>query len=199
MNNGQPPLHHDSQAVREVALLPDEKVAHCFTPDKGLTGQIPVKGEMLVVTSERLIAFRQGEGSSRTFLAPVGELNGVAVKSGSLTLGSILQGALLAVGSVFIYIVVAYWIQARVEGPEVPVINMAFGPFIMFLGLLMGLALIAKFYFAKPDGSVTFQGRDWTLEFPYRSDRAGEEIQQVVSSVFAARQSRNGHEYLWDD
>ena len=61
------------------------------------------------------------------------------------------------------------------------------------------MGLVARYYFATEDGSVTFQGSNWNFAFPYRGKRAGQDLEQVINSVFAARFYQNGHAFLWED
>jgi len=96
---------------------------------------------------------------------------------------------LLIIGGIFL----AYWLTGQFSGPSVPVLKMDTGPLLVLIVVLIGLVLIGRYYFAKEDGSVIFQGSNWVFAFPYRSDRAGQDIYQVVNSVFAARQARNGY------
>ena len=54
---------------------------------------------------------------------------------------------------------------------------------------LIGAFFIGKHYFTKEEGTVTFQGGNWTFSFPYKGDDAIIEIYQVVNSVFADRRA----------
>ena len=188
-----------SAFIREVALLPGETVDHVFSPELGLTQDSPVDGEMLVATNQRIVAFCRNGGRDETFLFPVADLQGVAVKGRSRNVASIAQGVLLAAGGIFLYAAVAYWMTGRFDGPTVPLINMDIGPLLVLLLTLAGGVVMGRFYFTKADGSVMFQGNNWSFTFPYRGERAGREIYQLVNSVFASRFSKNGHLFLWED
>ena len=123
----------------------------------------------------------------------------MAVKGRSRNLASIVQGVLLAAGGIFLYAAVAYWLTGRFDGPSVPLINMDIGPLLVLLLTLAGGVVMGRFYFTKDDGLVTFQGHNWSFTFPYRGERAGQEIYQLVNSVFASRFGMNGHLFLWED
>ena len=58
--------------IREVALLPLERVTHVFAPQDGLVAVPPSTGQMLVLTSQRLIAFCRGGGPARYLSGPHG-------------------------------------------------------------------------------------------------------------------------------
>jgi hypothetical protein len=189
----------DVTHIRDIALLPGERVTHVFSPDRGLTDVLPVEGQVLITTDRRILAFSQVDGRHETFLAPLEELKGVSVKTSARTPGSLFQGILLTLGAIFLYLVIAYWLTGRLEGPGIPFINIDLAPFLVLLLILLGVLLAGKHYFAKKAGSVTFQGSAWVFAFPCRGNTVGQEIYQVVNSVFAARQSGGGYSFLWEE
>ncbi len=193
MINGTPGQQSYITHIREVALLSGERIIQVFCPDRGLTQEPPVRGKVLVTTNQRILAFSRDDDRNETYLAPVEELKGVAVKTGDRSYSSLFQGLLLIIGGIFLYLVLAYWLTGQFTGPSVPVLNMDTGPLMVLIVVLIGLVVIGRYYFAREDGSVIFQGSSWVFAFPYRSDRARQDIYQVVNSVFAARQARNGY------
>ena len=199
MFNGSNATENGLTHIRNVALLPGETIRHVFSPKLGLMHKPPENGQLLVATSQRVLAFCHHDGRNEIFLVSVGELQSVALKARSRTATSMVQGALLAVGGILLYVAVAYWLTGRFDGPSVPVINMDVAPLLMLLLTLVGVAPVGRHYFSKQDGSVTFQGSNWTFAFPYRGDKAGQDIFQVVNTVFAVRQSHDSHSFFWED
>ena len=193
MISGAPEKQSYITHIREVALLSGEKIIQVFRPDLGVTQEPPVRGKVLITTNQRILAFSSDSERNETYLVPVEELKGVAVKTGDRSYGSLFQGLLLIIGGIFLYLVAAYWLTGRFTGPSIPVINMDTGPLMVLIVVLVGLALIVRYYFGREDGSVIFQGSSWVFAFPYESQRARQDIYQVVNSVFAARQARNGY------
>ena len=179
--------------VREVALLSGERIVQVFCPDRGLTQEPPVRGKILITTNQRILAFYRDNDRNETNLVPIEELNGVAVKTGDRSYGSLFQGLLLIIGAIFLYLVVAYWLTGRFTGGSVPVLGISWGSMMVLMLVLIGLGLVARHYFGKEDGSIIFQGSSWVFAFPYQSDRSRQDIYTVVNSVFAARQARNGY------
>ena len=179
--------------VREVALLSGERIVQVFCPDRGLTQEPPVRGKILITTNQRILAFYRDDDRNETNLVPIEELNGVAVKTGDRSYGSLFQGLLLIIGAIFLYLVVAYWLTGRFTGGSVPVLGISWGSMMVLMLVLIGLGLVARHYFGKEDGSIIFQGSSWVFAFPYQSDRSRQDIYTVVNSVFAARQARNGY------
>ena len=175
--------------IRDVALLPEERVSHVFCPDTGLTGEPPGTGQVLVTTNQRIMAFSIDEGGRETFMVPIEDLRGISVKAGTRTSAALVQGILLIAGALFVYLVLAYWLTGRFQGPTIPLIRMDTGAFMVFVGALMGAFFIGRHYFAKEEGSVTFQGGNWAFTFPYKGEAPGYEIYRVINSVFADRRS----------
>ena len=193
MISGMPGQQSYITHIREVALLSGERIIQVFCPDQGLTPEPPVRGKVLITTNQRILAFSRDDDRNETYLVPIEELKGVAIKTGDRSYGSLFQGLLLIVGGIFLYLVVAYWLTGQSTGPSVPVLNMDTGPLMVLIVVLVGLVLIGRYYFAKTDGSMIFQGSSWVFAFPYSNGRARQDIYQVVNSVFAARQARNGY------
>ena len=189
----------DVTQVRGVALLSGETINYVFTPELGLTEAPPPTGQVLITTNQRVLAFCQNDGRDETFLAPADEVKGVAVNSRSRNPTSLLQGTVLGVGGILLYIVAAYWLTGRFDGPNVPIINIDVGPLLALLGALLAVYLVGRQYFAKDDGAVVFQGNNWSFEFPYRLGQPSQEIYEVVNSLFAARLTSDGHSDLWED
>ena len=186
------PLAGPGAMVRKVTLLPGETATHFFCPDKGLVPEVRERGWMLVLTSKRIIAFGQGEGMKETMLMPVEEVKAVAVKAGRRSKGMLFQGALMLTAGVILYVLLAYWLTGRIDGPAIPIIRMDLVAFLVFLAILSGVGVMAQFYFGKPDGEVAFQGDGVKLVFPFRGETAGDQVYQVVDAAFAARQLVRG-------
>ena len=192
MISGTPGQQSYITHIREVALLSGERVIQVFCPDRGLAQEPPVRGKVLITTNQRILAFSRDD-RNETYLVPIEELKGVAVKTGDRSYGSLFQGLLVIIGGIFLYLVAAYWLTGHFTGGSVPVLNISTGSLMVLIVVLIGLALIVRYYFGREDGSVIFQGSGWVFAFPYQSDRARQDIYKVVNSVFAARQARNGY------
>lgn len=185
--------------LRGVALLPGEKITHAFSPDGGLVRELPVNGRLLITTNQRIISFSQDQNRQETVLVPVEELKGVVVKSDTRRSISLLRWAVLAVVGLFLYVVIAYWVTGRFDGPSIPLIGIDLGPLIVLLAVVWGVFLVGRYYFARESSVVTFQGSNWAFTFSYRGDKAEAEIYQVVNTLFTARRSRNGFAFLWEE
>lgn len=199
MFNGSQMTETSTTHVRNIALLPGETIDHIFSPELGLTQQASDNGQLLITTNQRVLAFCRNQGRNETHMLPVSELQIVTVKTRTRSAATIAQGVLLGLGAILLYLAAAYWITGRVEGPSIPVINIDLVPFLVLLIALAGVGLVVRHYFATEDGAVTFQGSNWNFDFPYKGQRAGQDLQQVVNSVFATRLYQNGRAFLWED
>ena len=173
--------------IRGVPLLPQERVNHTFTPTDGLSQEPSATGRLLVITNQRIITFSQGQKGDETVLVPVEELNGVVVKPESRNSGSLLQGLMLLVAGALIYLISGYWLADRLEGPNIPIINLDVWAIVILAALIWGGWLIGRHYFAKELGLVTFQGGNWAFSFPYTGNKPTEEVHQVIRTAFLSR------------
>ena len=191
--NGDPKRKSYVTHIREVALLPGERLSHAFSPTLGLTEEPPVDGQILITTNQRIMAFSREDGRDETYLVPVEELKGVVVKSSARDSASLLQWLALVVGGLFIYLIVAYWFTGQFDPWNVPFIGIDLGAFMVLLATAAGVLLIGKYYFAKATGSVTFQGSNWLFTFPFRSSQVRDDVYQLVNTLFIDRRSQNAY------
>ncbi len=183
--------------IRGVPLLPQEWVKHSFTPADGISQEPSATGRLLVTTNQRIISFSQGQKGDETVLVPVDELNGVVVKPEARSSGSLLQGLLLLVAGGLIYLISGYWLADRLQGPNIPIINLDVWALVILGALIWGGWLIGHHYFARELGQVTFQGGNWAFSFPYTGEKPTAEVHQVIRSTFVSRTalvSWNHHE-----
>lgn len=179
--------------IRDVALLPGERVTHVFSPATGLSDEPPVEGQLLITTDQRILAFSQEDGKAQTNIVPVEELAGVLVRSSARGFGSLVQGLVLVVAGLVVYIIVSYWLTGHVDGPAVPFIGMDVGALLVLLAVIAGVVLVGRYYFVRDTGSVVFQGSNWLFAFPYHSDKSKLQVYRLVNTAFVARRSLNGH------
>ncbi len=174
--------------IRQVLLMAGESVSAIFSSEKGLLPEPTNDGRLMVLTNQRLMAFGQHEGMKETVLMPVEEVKAVAISAGARSKGTLIQGVLMVGAAVILYILLAYWLTGRIDGPTVPIMRMDLVAFIVFLAVLSGVGLLAQIYFSKPDGEVTFQGDGVKVTFPFKGETAKSDVFKVVDAAFVARQ-----------
>ena len=176
------------RTIRRIDLLLGESASHTFCPEEGLVMTPPEEGRMLVLTNRRIIAFGLSSGMRQTVLMPVEEVKAVAISAGARSKGTLIQGVLMVGAAVILYILMAYWLTGRIDGPTVPIIRMDLVALIVFLAVLSGVGLLAQVYFSKPYGEVTFQGDGVKVTFPFKGETAESDVFKVVDAAFVARQ-----------
>ena len=148
---------------------------------------VPRSGQVLILTNQRLIAFRGVEGFRDTHIANSSEIAQCSVRTGQRNWGAIMQGAMIMVGGAFLYLIVGYWLAGQVSGPNIPVLNIDVAPLIALLIVLAGVFVLASNYFTRPAGAVIFHGEGMEIAFPFRSSL---DVQQVYDLVDLAHSSR---------
>ena len=174
--------------VRDVRILRGEFIGHIFNSEHGLISEPSSQGRMLLLTNQRVIAFGKRANIRDTVIVPLKEIKIVAVTVGKRTKGTLFQGGIMMVAAVLLYVILAYWLTGRIDGPQVPIVRMDLVAFIAFLAVLVGVAVLAQMYFAKPDGEVMFQGDGVKVTFSFRGDTSEKEMYVLVNAAFSARQ-----------
>ena len=179
--------------VRGIPLLPQERVARVFSLDEGLLDEPSGSGRLLITTSHRILFFKEDGNARESTLLPVEELKGVVVDTAAKGSLSIIKGVLTIVAALAFYLLVAYWLAGRIDGPEIPGLNMDFVPFILLAAVLVGAWLYWRHSLRRPGGQVTLRGPNWTLSFTVAGAERIPDLNAVVESLFHCRQER------WDE
>ena len=173
--------------IRSVALMPGERVMHIFSATDGLMDEPPADGAALVATNRRVMAFLREEGGEQTFLAPLEAIQSVTVQTSTRGVRPLFQALLVLLGALVVYLIVAYQLTGRFEGPAIPVIHMDLGPAVVLIIALAAAWFVWKYYFTNENSSVSFQGATWRFSFPFRGREARAQIFLIVNAVFNAR------------
>ena len=173
----------DQYSIRTLPLLEGEQIEERFVPYDGLVPNEPSKGELLVLTNQRVISFLDNDGHRETFLAPLEELNGVSVRANTRGLKHLSQGLILMLVGILAYFTIGYILDGVT-------IAAALGAAIAFVGVLF----IARYFFWEEEGTITFQGGNWELTFPYKSNLAGAMVYKLVNRFFQLKQATNAHQ-----
>ena len=177
----------DRVLIRGVPLNSGETVTRVFLPNDGLADQVPPSGQALILTSQRLIAFRGVEGYRDTHIARTSEITQNSVRTGQRNWGAVLQGLMIVVGGAILYLVVGYWLAGQISGPQIPVLNIDVAPFIALLIILAGVFILVQSCFTRPAGAVIFHGEGVEIAFPFRSSL---DVGQVYDFVDLAQEAR---------
>ena len=184
--------HEEYRArIRGVPLNPEETVTRVFLPDDGLADEVPQSGQALILTSQRLIAFRGVEGYRDTHIAWTSEITQSSVRTGQRNWGAVLQGLMIVVGGAILYLVVGYWLAGQISGPQIPVLNIDVAPFIALLIILAGLFILLQNYLTRPAGAMIFHGEGLEIAFPFRSSLDVAQVYVFVDLAHEARRRYN--------
>ena len=184
------PAQNYLSRIRGVPLLTEERVAKVFSLQEGLLDEPTSAGRLLVATNHRILFFRNERGYDQVSLLPVEELKGVVVDSRRTGSFAWLKGILTLVAALLLYLVVAYWLAGRVDGPGVPWLQMDLAPFIILAAALVASWLFWRHDVRRPGGRVTLQGANWGLSFAYLGAERIPEVNDVVETLFLCRQAR---------
>lgn len=176
--------------IRGVGLLSDERVVSLFTPQDGVVTEPTRGGRLLVTTNQRIIAFSDSIDDLETMLYPIEDLSGVTVKNGPPNALSLWQGLMMIAAGLIVYFAVSYWLTGKIDGPNLPLINIDLGPFVVLVGILAGGWVAWKHFFSEDGGVVNFQGNSWSFFFPYQGDHARDDVYPLIDHIFAARNAR---------
>ena len=169
--------------LRGVPLAEGEEIASVLLTDEGVTDSLPRTGPALILTNQRIIAFRGVEGFRDTHIASASHIRQFSVRTGQRNWGAVLQGFLMMVSGGFLYLVVAYWLTGQISGPNVPVINIDVAPLIALLIILAGLLVLLQNYFTRPAGALIFRGPGVEIAFPFRSALDIQQIYEFADHV----------------
>ena len=87
--------------MRGVPLAEGEEIASVLLTDEGVTDSLPRTGPALILTNQRIIAFRGVEGFRDTHIASTSDIRQFSVRTGQRNWGAVLQGFLMMVSGDF--------------------------------------------------------------------------------------------------
>ena len=178
-----------------------ERVQERFASSQGIVVGAPKKGPLLLITNLRVISFLRGEDVKETYLAPIDELKTVVVKGKSRGVRNLIQGILFILVGILAYFIIGYIRESTWS--EISIASV-----VGVIVVVFGASYLARHLLWEPEGEIVFQGGTWErsspdnrgsvesyrwqMSFPYRSDKANDEVYTLVNRFFEIR-SLNGH------
>ncbi len=188
-------------SVRGLPLMAGEQVQERFAANHGLVSGAPKKGPLLLITNLRVISFLRGEDVKETYLAPIDELKTVFVKGKSRGVRNLIQGILFVLAGILAYFIIGYIRESTWS--EISIASV-----VGLIVVVFGASYLARHLLWEPEGEIVFQGGtwekpsannrgavesyQWQMSFPYRSDKANDEVYTLVNRFFEIR-SLNGY------
>ena len=195
------PAPAEDRTVRGLPLMEGEQVQERFASNQGIVGGFPKNGPLLLITNLRVISFLRGGDVKDTYLAPISELRSVAVKGKPRGVRNLIQGILFVLLGILAYFIIGYIRESTWS--EISIASVVGVIIIVF-----GASYLARHLLWEPEGEIVFQGGTWErsspdnrggvesyrwqVSFPYRSDKANDEVYTLVNRFFEIR-SLNGH------
>ena len=165
--------------IRGVKLLEDEMVVGLLDGASGLAEAPTRRGSLLALTEKRVIAFLDAEDRRETHAAAIDKVQGVTVRAHRRPLKPLLQGVVLILAGILVYLVVGTF------STGIPVnAGITIGALLGGAVALLGLLYIVKFLFWDQGGELVFQTGGMELAFLYNSQKASVAVQQLLSRFF---------------
>ena len=188
-------------SVRGLPLMAGEQVQERFAANHGLVSGAPKKSPLLLITNLRVISFLRGEDVKETYLAPIDELKTVFVKGKSRGVRNLIQGILFVLAGILAYFIIGYIRESTWS--EISIASV-----VGLIVVVFGASYLTRHLLWEPEGEIVFQGGTWEkpsannrgavesyrwqMSFPYRSEKANDEVYKLVNRFFEIR-SLNGH------
>ena len=195
------PASTGDRSVRGLPLMAGEQVQERFASNHGLVSGAPKKGPLLLITNLRVISFLRGEDVKETYLAPIDELKTVFVKGKSRGVRNLIQGILFVLAGILAYFIIGYIRESTWS--EISIASV-----VGLIVVVFGASYLTRHLLWEPEGEIVFQGGtwekpsannrgpvesyQWQMSFPYRSDKANDEVYTLVNRFFEIR-SLNGY------
>ena len=174
--------------VRKVPLLQGEQVQQRFDTHRGLMESTPERGPLLVLTTQRLMAFTHGRDYGQGLLIGLEDLHAAAVDLRARRLPQLLRGLALVLLGVAVYLFVGLFVVTT-GSALIPAI-------IGGVVSLAGALLVARFILWERQGAISFMAAHsgpWQLSFEYRGDDASDDAALVVACFFHLKQQQLKH------
>jgi len=149
--------------VRKIAILDNEDIAISFSTQHGLVAEPTSNGDLLIVTSERVLSFTDDRGNRAADVVRLEDIDEIMVTDVKRNYWNIYQGIFMTISGLFIYLCLAYWITGKWNGPTVPFINIDAGPLILLISILVCFWIISQHYYRKKNASISLRGESWSI------------------------------------
>jgi len=144
--------------IRNVSLLADERVVEMLSEQDGLVSDPQHKGPLLALTDRRLLLFSERDGQKEIAIAPLGQIQGVTVRTSGRSMKPLIQGLALMVAAIVAYLLIGTFV---VKGVLIPAIV---GTTIGIIGIYM----VLRYIFWEDEASLTFRTDGWSFSFSHR-------------------------------
>ena len=160
-------------------LLEGETVVGLLDGSKGLVEAPTRRGALLALTERRVLTLLDDEDRQETHMASIDKIQGVSMRSNRRSLKPLLQGVLLILAGIIVYLVVGTF------STGIPVnAGITIGALLGGAVALMGLLFVLRYLFWEQGGELVFQTGGLELVFPYRSQKTIVPVHELLRRFF---------------
>ncbi len=165
--------------IRGVHLLEGETVVGLLDGSKGLVEVPTRRGALLALTERRVLTLLDDEDRQETHMASIDKIQGVSMRSNRRSLKPLLQGVLLILAGIIVYLVVGTFSTGIPVNAGIT-ISALLGGAVALLGLLF----VLRYLFWERGGEIVFQTGGLELVFPYRSQKTIVPVHELLRRFF---------------
>ncbi len=162
------------RGLRDVPLLEEEEVAALLSAEGGMAPGPVEKGELLALTTRRVIAFLHIDGRRETRMAFLEDVDGLSVNSHARDVKPLLQGLFFLAAGAAVYLALGTFSGGGIT-------------LAAFLGgavALLGVLYLARFLTGEQGGELVFHGGGGELRFPYASKSMEPQVYEMTRVCF---------------
>ena len=167
------------EKIRGVHLLKGETVVGLLDGSKGLVEVPTRRGALLALTERRVLTLLDDEDRQETHMACIDKIQGVSMRSNRRSLKPLLQGVLLILAGIIVYLVVGTFSTGIPVNAGIT-ISALLGGAVALLGLLF----VLRYLFWEQGGELVFQTGGLELVFPYRSQKTIVPVHELLRRFF---------------
>ena len=159
--------------IRQIPFLEGEKPVKFFSPDAGIS-EIPASvGDLMTLTTQRLIVFRDINGYTESRIAMLDDIGSVGLRQSNNTTKPLYQGLS------FIFLgILAFLILGTISTGTI-VTALLSGAIV-----LLGILVILKYAITKPSGELIIHTSSSEIVFPFHDQDVGLQAHWFVSTLF---------------
>ena len=146
---------------------------------KGLVEVPTRRGALLALTERRVLTLLDDEDRQETHMASIDKIQGVFMRSNRRSLKPLLQGVLLILAGIIVYLVVGTFSTGIPVNAGIT-ISALLGGAVALLGLLF----VFRYLFWEQGGEIVFQTGGLELVFPYRSQKTIVPVHELLRRFF---------------
>ena len=178
------PQHNN---IRQVPFLDGEKPIQFFSPDTGISESPLSAGDLMTLTTQRLISFRDMDGYTESRIAMLDDIGSVGLRQSTTTTKPLYQGLSFVFLGIFAFLILGTISTGTI------VAALLSGAIV-----LLGILVIIKHVITKPSGEIIIYTSTSEIVFPFLDQGVGLQAHQFVSTLFGFKNFRTSDAQIVD-